>query len=114
MSDIELPTYRVDLYLGGDLNDARRVCREFCCAGLCVTIEPIEYVYNRGSETGVRVGLINYPRFPGTPEEVWTKAVALARLLIERLCQWSALVESRDRTLWISTREESPRPGVRG
>lgn len=104
--EAEVQTYRADIYVGGDLAEARRICREFCADGLCVTVEPIEFIYTGGSETGVRVGLINYPRFPSTPEKVWGQACELARMLVYRLYQWSALVESRDRTLWISTRKD--------
>lgn len=32
--------------------------------GLCVTVTETDYIYTNGSEKGVIVGLINYPRFP--------------------------------------------------
>lgn len=106
-------TYRVDIYIAGDLDDARRICRDYCMrTGYCVTVELCEYIYTGGSEAGVRVGAINYPRFPVEPQAVWTKAEALARELLTGLHQWSALIEATDRTMWISGKPENatPRP----
>jgi hypothetical protein len=105
MNRTEAPTAVVSIYIAGDLDTARTVCREHCLAvGLCVTLEPVEYVYTGGLETGVRVGLINYPRFPTEPAEIMAKAEALALLLIERLHQHSASVVGPETTVWLSRR----------
>lgn len=98
-------TYTASIYIGGDLDTARRVCREFCYAqGECVTVEPLEFIYTGACETGVRVGLINYPRFPKEPAEIWDRAWALANLLLEALCQHSFTVVATDRTEFFSRR----------
>jgi hypothetical protein len=78
MTRNEAPTFTAAIYIAGDLNAARATCRDFCMTSLCVTIEPVEFIYTGGSETGVRVGLINYPRFPAEPDAIWPKAEALA------------------------------------
>lgn len=106
----EVPTYTVAIYLAGDLADARRICREFCMRGLCVTVEPIEFIYTGGAETGVRVGLINYPRFPAKPEAIFAAAEELARVLIEGLHQHSASIVATDKTVWLSRRPEHQVP----
>jgi hypothetical protein len=105
MTRTKAPSYSVSIYIAGDLDAARAACREHTLAvGLCVTLEPVEYVYTGGLEAGVRVGLINYPRFPAEPAAIWSRAVALAELLVERLHQETASVVGPDRTLWLSRR----------
>ncbi|GAA4108518.1 hypothetical protein ACFFTN_01135 [Aminobacter aganoensis] len=99
------PTVRFDIFIAGDLAHAKQVCREHCLAvGLCVTVEPVAYIYTGGEEAGVRVGLINYPRFPASPDELRDKARALAGLLMERLCQHSYSIVGPETTEWYSRR----------
>jgi hypothetical protein len=106
MNRFEEPTYKANIYIGGDLADARRICRQHCNdVGLCVTLEPVEFVYTGGLETGVRVGLINYPRFPATQAAIFQTAEELALLLIEGLHQQSASIVATDRTVWLTKRE---------
>ena len=99
------PSYPVSVFIAGDAASALQACREHCMkAGLCVTVTATEYVYTGGCEAGVIVGLINYPRFPATPDEMDAKALAVAEMLIERLCQHSATVQSPRNTVWLSRR----------
>lgn len=99
---------RFDIFIAGDLDQAKQVCREHCMAvGLCVTIEPVTYIYTGGEESGVRVGLINYPRFPSTHDELLEKAATLAGLLMNRLCQHSFSIVGPNHTSWYSRRPES-------
>jgi hypothetical protein len=59
------PAYDVRLYMAGDIEVAKKVCREFCDElGWCVTVTPTTYVYKGGEEAGFIVGAINYARFP--------------------------------------------------
>lgn len=102
----EVSTYTAAIHLAGDPADARRICREFCLRGLCVTVEPIEFIYTGGAESGVRVGLINYPRFPADPKTIFATAEELARVLIEGLHQHSASIVATDKTVWLSRRPE--------
>lgn len=108
MSEKRVVTFTATIYIAGDLATARQACREFCMTGLCVTVEPTEFVYTGGAETGVRVGLLNYPRFPADPVEIIAKARALADLLRERLCQHSWLIVTPAETIWNSTRVPVP------
>lgn len=101
------PTFRFDIFIGGDLAEAKQVCREHCMAvGLCVTVEPVAYIYTGGEETGVRVGLINYPRFPTTIEALERQALDLAEKLRTRLCQHSFTVVGPEQSHWFTTRSE--------
>jgi len=103
---ITAPTHwHATIYMAGDVSVAAQVCREECMrAGLCVTIEPCEYIYTGGQETWFSVRLINYPRFPSSPSAITARAKALAELLIKRTCQWSALVITPNHTEWLTTR----------
>lgn len=98
---------RFDIFIAGDLDQAKQVCREHCMAvGLCVTVEPISYIYTGGEEAGVRVGLINYPRFPTTLETLERTAIDLAHVLRERLFQHSFSIVGPEQTHWFSAREQ--------
>jgi hypothetical protein len=105
MTREEVSTYTAAIYIAGEVAEARRVCRGFCMKGLCVTVEPVEFIYTGGAETGVRVGLINYPRFPATPAEILDTAEHLAVSLINQLYQHSATIVATDKTVWLSRRE---------
>lgn len=108
MKWISAPTFWAKLHLAGDIEIAKQVCREECFSeGLCVTIEPCEYIYTGGQETGYVVGLINYPRFPAVPDAITDRAKALAIRLMERGCQHSALVTTPALTEWITRRDEA-------
>jgi len=97
-------SYSVDIFIGGDVDAARQACREFCLRGLCVSLSPADFIFTGGMESGVRVGLINYPRFPAEPRNILNTAQALARFLIERLHQQSCTVVAADHTIWLSRR----------
>lgn len=101
------PTIRFDIYIAGDLAQAKQVCREYCFeVGLCVTVEPVTYIYTGGQEDGVRVGIINYPRFPKDEFGLRLLAGNLADLLMERLSQHSYSVVGPSETEWVSRRPE--------
>lgn len=97
-------TYAVDIFVAGAPEVAREVCQEFCLRGLCVSVSPCDFVYTGGRETGVRVGLINYPRFPSAPEAILATALDLAELLMVKMHQGSASVVASDKTVWLSRR----------
>lgn len=100
-------TYAVSIWVAGDTSEAERICRKFCMdVGLCVTVTPTAYVYSGGTETGVCVRLVNYPRFPSSPDKIDATAMGLARELRYGLCQWSVMVETPHQTTWLTMREE--------
>lgn len=94
------------IYIAGDIDQAKQVCREYCFSvGMCVTIDPTTYVYTGGEEEGVKVSFINYPRFPSTPQEIRDVAQELATLLMHRLCQQSFSIVGPEETYWFSRRD---------
>jgi hypothetical protein len=99
------PTIRFDIFMAGDLSAAREVCREYCFAvGLCVTVEPVSYIYTGGEEAGFRIGLINYPRFPTDEAALSARANELAHMLMVRLCQHSFSIAGPKETVWFTRR----------
>jgi hypothetical protein len=100
-----VPSIRFDIFMAGDIAQAKQVCREYCFeVGLCVTIEPVDYIYTGGEETGFRVGLINYPRFPSDEEALSANASGLAQRLMQKLCQHSYSIVGPRETEWFSRR----------
>ena len=101
------PTIRFDIFMAGDLAQAKQVCRQYCFdVGLCVTVEPVSYIYTGGEEAGIRVGLINYPRFPTTEEVLHERATTLAQTLMNHLCQHSYSIVGPRETEWFSRRPD--------
>lgn len=102
-----VPTIQVSIYMAGDIQQCKQVLRKECfCEPICVTVEACDYLYTGGEESGFRVGLVNYPRFPSDLETLRRRAILLAEVLISRLHQWSALVVAPDRTTWLTLRED--------
>ncbi|MBX4911441.1 hypothetical protein HJA82_29445 [Rhizobium bangladeshense] len=100
-------SYSVSIHIAGDPATARHICRKFCDkVGLCVTVTDTDYIYTNGSEVGVRVGLINYPRFPKSPAEIEETAFKLASMLRNGLRQESFTIETPNETMWFSWREQ--------
>jgi hypothetical protein len=106
----ECPSYPVSIFIAGLAKDVALRCRAYCDdVGFCVTVTETRYVYTGGFQFGVIVGLINYPRFPMTPEQIWAHAEALADMLCKRLGQDSYSIQAPDRTVWISYRDQDAR-----
>lgn len=99
-------TFTALIYMAGDFQIAKHICREFCKSGMCVTIEPLDFIYTGGEETGFRVGLINYPKFPAKQSEIKLKARLLATKLRQGLFQDSYTIVYSDETVWDSYRDE--------
>jgi len=101
------PTYKVEIFIGGDYGQALDACEEFCTiVGLCVTVEKTCYVFRGGRENGIRVGLINYARFPKDEIRLWQTAEELANHLKVRLSQGSFTIQDHEDSFFISTRDE--------
>jgi len=114
MADIKIKamndaTCVITLYLSGPIEDAKRWLRSECLReGLCVTIEPTQFIYTGGEEAGYRVGLLNYPRFPTTSEALQARAEFIALGLLDATSQHSALMVTPDVTYWFTKRATNP------
>lgn len=105
IKSVRVKSYQVSVFIGGDLDIAKAACRKFCDErGECVTVEPTDYIYTGGSTEGVRVGFINYGRFPRPRRVIFERAMSLARWLLVVLNQESVSVVAGDKTVWMTTR----------
>jgi len=93
--------------MSGPIEIAKQIIRNECLQkGLCVTIEPTTFIYTGGEESGYVVGLVNYPRFPSTNEEIKDRAEKLMLRLLDETFQQSGMVMTPEQTVWFTKREE--------
>lgn len=93
----EVKTYTIQIWVGlregysetvHSIDDVRGICDMYVSKHKdCVSITPTEFRYVDGSEPGVIVGLINYPRFPKTKEDMHLSAAILGHMLMTGLGQ---------------------------
>jgi hypothetical protein len=103
---IDCNSYPVSIFIAGDTEIAKQTCRKWCMdIGDCVTVERVEYIYTGGAESGVRIGWINYPKFPREPNEILDRAMGLAELLMIDLCQHSYSITTPEKTYFYSKRK---------
>ena len=99
-------TYWAKIYLSGDINVIKQVCREYCkSVGLCLTVNETLFIYTGGEEYGVEIGLLNYPRFPDTNGKILSKAMEIGGLCRDKCFQHSFLVMTPEDTFWHTNRE---------
>jgi hypothetical protein len=104
-------TYTATIYMAGDIDTAKRWLRRHCYNhGLCVTVTPTAFIYTGGEEAGFSVGLVNYPRFPSEPDDIFERAASIARSLVAECCQTAALVVATDTTRWIKVQPPGAKP----
>lgn len=100
-------SFPITIHIAGKYNVASKILRKYCDeVGFCVTLHTVEYIYKDGQEYGLRVGLINYPRFPSDPATLTSKAIEIAELLRTGLKQESFSVETPVETIWYSYRKD--------
>ena len=99
------PTYTSTIYIAGDLNKIKDVCRRYCLIGLCVSVTPTDFIFTGGCETGAAIGLINYPRFPSTTTVIDEAARELAAMLLKECCQRSCTIVNPNTTEYIQNDE---------
>ena len=106
MRKLSVQTYWARIYIAGPIEVAKQIIRAECMhEGLCVTIEPTDFIYTGGEEKGYVVGLLNYPRFSSTEFEIDARANDLMLKLLDGTHQHSALLMTPDRTHWVTKRE---------
>lgn len=106
-----LPTYTATIYVGlqegynGPTMDPliiREHLQNYCDeVGLAVTFKFTAFIYTKGWEWGVAVGLINYPRFPKANDFVKAQAVEIAKRLMGLAKQERVTVVCTDETIML-------------
>jgi ferredoxin len=87
-----------------NIDEVKEICQQYCNeVGLCVTITPTNFIYVNGQEAGCFIGLINYPRFPSTSEDILSKALELAKIFLEEFKQNKVSVICNDKTYMIES-----------
>jgi hypothetical protein len=111
----ECSTYEVKIYCGRrvgytdeivPMSDVERICDEFVNrVRSCVTITETQFRYVGGSEPGVVVGFINYPRFPQPQDVIRSNAHELAQLLMIGLRQFRISIVSHSSTTMLTNKK---------
>lgn len=100
-------THEVKIFVSGPIQLIKQACTEYCSdVGLCVTVTPTDYVYSHGEESGAIIGLINYPKFPSTPDEINKKAHELAITILNKTHHGSYTIQAPYKTIWFSRKKE--------
>jgi hypothetical protein len=88
-----------------DIEEVKSYCQEYCdLNGFCVTVTPTTFIYKEGNEDGCFIGLINYPRFPSSPENILTTALKIANDLMIEFRQNKVSVICSDKTYMIESK----------
>jgi len=84
------------------IEDVRNICKNYVNEIKdCITITPTEYIYVDGTEPGVIIGYINYPRFPRTSKELKRRAFGLAKILLKDLNQNRISITTKNKTYML-------------
>ena len=93
-----------DVYIAGDYDHAKQLLQKYVEVGLCVSTCKVDYIYKYGQESGIKVTLINYPRFPSTDEELKNKAIDIGHYLMGNMSQGSFTVTGNNETIYFDRR----------
>jgi hypothetical protein len=114
-----VPTFTATIYVGTKIRRTGvvlplRLAQDFLhlycdMEGLCVTLTPTEFIYTRtqdsastaGGEPGFIIGLINYPRFPASPESIRAVALEIAENMRFLYEQYAVTVVFLDETVML-------------
>lgn len=101
------PTHVVEVFIAGDIEHAKQLLRKFCKERpCCVTVTKTTYIYRGGEESGLVVGLRNYPRFPSERQSLLRTATDIGEMLLDALGQDSFMVTDHSgQTVWTTTRQ---------
>jgi hypothetical protein len=81
---------------------AELIVQKYCDEiGFGVSIKPTRFIYTDGSEDGVEIGLINYPRFPKTVEDIKEHALTIASILMVKFNQHRCSIVFTDETVML-------------
>jgi len=101
-----IKTWWAFIYIGGNFQTSEMICRKLCFPkGLCVTIEPVKYIFAGGTEDGVRIGMIQYPPFPEKEKALVEKAILVGKEIAEANYQWSFSIITPTENIYLSRRK---------
>lgn len=107
MNEITAKSHRTSIFIGGDYNQAKHICRKFTFENtLCVNVKKCDFIYYGGEQSGVEVELIQYSRFPSTISENMQMARKLCNKLMDGLYQKSATIINNKESIYITNQDE--------
>ena len=111
----KVTTFTANIFVGlregydGDcrsIDEVRCLCQDYVNEiGWCVTITPMEFIYKDGSEPGVNIGIINYPRFPSTRGQINERTLNLAKKLLIEFKQHRVSIVFSDETVMLESED---------
>jgi hypothetical protein len=109
-------TFTANIYLGlkqgysGPITPADEVrawLQSFCNEARCgVSLSPTEFIYVDGSEPGLVIGFIQYPRFPRSIQEIKDLATRIAEGLLTLCQQQRVSIVFSDETVMLDSSEQ--------
>lgn len=104
-------TYNAEIWIGLKDRDTntiygiehlKRLCSEWCNnKGSCVSVTETEFIYTNGTEPGAIVGFIQYAEFPDQEDNIKSKAIELAEILMDNLHQFRVSVTTPSSTYML-------------
>jgi hypothetical protein len=104
-------TFYANIYIGAkehydiklhSYDEVKNILQEYCNNNpLCVTLKQIEYIYKDGNEIGFEIGLINYPRFPDSFDNITKKAIEIGKILMKKFNQYKVSVVCNNETYML-------------
>lgn len=83
-------------------DEVNKICNDFCNEFKdCVSITKTEFSYVNGSEPGVIIGLIKYPRFPIDKKVILNRAIILAKRFKYQFNQYRISITTPNKTYLI-------------
>jgi len=113
IKELSSDTFWLEIYIAGDIQRAKAACSRYATAyatiqkigGACVSLEETDFIYTGGTEKGVKIRFVNYPRIPWGKEQIRSEGKQLALHLMMELDQLSVMLMDPEKTTWLSRRE---------
>lgn len=100
-------SFTVTLYIGGCITTAKAVLARMAAeTGACWSVEPTEFIYSGGRETGMAIRDLNYARFPRTVKAVEDRMAVVAVDLMDVLGQGSCSLVGPTQSRYLTRRKE--------
>ena len=108
-----VPTYTAEIYVSifdDETEDVYQVeineaLIEYIERGACVSVDCTTFMHTDDVEKGYVVRLINYPRFPSTPDKIKAEAIELAKKLKKACKQKRVSIVCTDETIMLEEDE---------
>lgn len=111
------PSFNIQIWCGlregydgkeHSIESVEHICQQFVNKkGLCVTVTPTKFVYTDGNESGVVIGLIQYPRFPKKIDYLIEQSKEFAELLMNELGQNRVTITTPNESIMLENENKN-------